>query len=98
MKDYDKNKESLYIQYLDVNNLYGLVMPQKLLVNNFEWIEFTSQFNECFIKNYNLESDQRYFFEVNVQYLEKLHDFHNNLSFLLERMKIYTIKLNMLST
>ena len=23
IKDYDKNKESLYIQYCDVNNLYG---------------------------------------------------------------------------
>ena len=23
LKDYDKNKESLYLQYSDVNNLYG---------------------------------------------------------------------------
>ena len=39
MKDYDKNKEWLYLDYLNVNSLYGLVMPQKLPVNNFEWIE-----------------------------------------------------------
>ena len=29
MKDYDKNKESLYIQYWDVNNLYGWEMSQR---------------------------------------------------------------------
>ena len=46
MKDYVKNKESLYLQYLYGNNLYGLAMSQKLPVNNFEWIKDTSQFNE----------------------------------------------------
>ena len=49
MKDYDKNKEPSYLQYWDVNDLYGLTMPQKLPVNNFEWIKDTSQFNEDFI-------------------------------------------------
>ena len=39
MKDYDKNKESSYLQYLDENNLYGWAMSQKLPVNNFEWIK-----------------------------------------------------------
>ena len=50
MKDYDENKDSLYIQYWDANNLYGWAMSQNLLVNNFEWIEDTSQFNGGFIK------------------------------------------------
>ena len=36
MKDYDKNKESLYLKNWDLNNLYGWAMSQKLPVNNFE--------------------------------------------------------------
>ena len=43
-------------------------MSQKLPVNNFESTEDTSQFNEDFIKSYTEESDERYFFEVDVQY------------------------------
>ena len=42
-------------------------MPQKLLVNNFEFIEDTSQFNEDFIKKYNGESEEGYFLEADVQ-------------------------------
>ena len=48
MNDYDKNEESSYIRYWDVNNLYGWVMSQKLLVNNFESIKVTSQFKIMF--------------------------------------------------
>ena len=50
MKDYDKNKESSYIQYRDANNLYGWAMSQKLPANNFEWIKDTFQFSKDFIK------------------------------------------------
>ena len=84
MKEYDKIKELSYLKYWDVNNLYGWVMLQKLPINNFEGIEYTSQFNDDFIENYNEESDERYFLEINIQYLEKLHEFHNNLPFLQE--------------
>ena len=69
MKFYVKNVKLSYLQYWDLNNLYGWAMLQKCPVDNFEWIEDTSQFNKYFIKNYNEESDERYFFEVNVQYI-----------------------------
>ena len=41
-------------------------MLQKHLVNNFEWIKYTCQFNKDFIKNYNEESNEAYFFKVGV--------------------------------
>ena len=39
MKNYDKNIESSYIEYLDANNLYGWAMSHKLPVNDFKWIK-----------------------------------------------------------
>ena len=41
MNNYDKNKESSYIQYLDANNLYlySWAMSLKLPVNGFKWIK-----------------------------------------------------------
>ena len=50
MKVYDKIKESSYIQYWDVKQLYVWAMSHRLLLNNFEWIRDNSQFNEDFIK------------------------------------------------
>ena len=38
MTNYDKNKESSYLQYLDANNLYGWEMSQKLPVGDFKWV------------------------------------------------------------
>ena len=92
MKYYDKNKESLYLKYLDVNNLYGWAMSQKFPVNKFEWIEDISSFNEDFIKNYNEESDEGYFLKVDGQCPEKLHELHNDLRFLPERMELEKVE------
>ena len=39
-------------------------MSPKLPVNNFEWVKDTSHLNEDFIENYNEESDEGYFLEV----------------------------------
>ena len=74
---------------MGVNNFYGWAISQKFLVNDFEWI---TKVNEDLIKNYNEGSDERYFFEADVEYIEKLHGFHNDLPFLPERMKIEKVE------
>ena len=88
MKNHDKSKESSYIQYLDANNLYGWAMSQKLPINDFKWLEDTSEKNEEFIKNYDENNDKGYILEVDVKYAKKLHDIHSDLPFLPKRMKI----------
>ena len=37
MKNYNKDKEESFLQYLDSNNLYGWAMSQKLPVSGFKW-------------------------------------------------------------
>ena len=64
---------------------------QKLPVNNFEWIEDTSSFNEDFMKSYNEESDEGYFIKIHIQYPEKLLQLHD-LPFLPERMKLENVE------
>ena len=53
MKNYDKNQESSYLEYLDANNLYGWAISQKLSVWGFKWVHVLSKLNEDFIKNYD---------------------------------------------
>ena len=36
MKYYDKSRESTYLKYWDINNLYGWGMSQNLTVNGFK--------------------------------------------------------------
>lgn len=50
-------------------------------------VEETSQFNVIFIKCYKLDSDIRNFYEVHVQYPERLLEIQNYLTFSQERMK-----------
>ena len=64
----------------------------RLPLHGFKWVEGTSQFNEDFIKCYNDYSDEGYFLEVDIQYPENVHNLHNDLTFLPERMKIEKVK------
>ena len=88
MKNYDENKESSFLMYVDANNLYGYAMSKKLPVDGFKWVDDLSIFTEDFIKNYDEESDIGYLFVVNVEYPKNLHMLHSDLPLLPERMKI----------
>ena len=87
LPDYNKNKKSSYLQYLDANNLYGYEMIKKLQLNGFEWSDpktFTSEF----IKNHDDEkSNNGNLLEVDIEYPKQLHKAHENLPFLPERRK-----------
>ena len=63
LKNYNKNIETSYTEYLDANNLYGWAMSQKLPVNDFNRIkkEELSIFNKDFIKNYDENGNIGYF-------------------------------------
>ena len=100
IKNYNNNEESSYIQYLDVNNLYGWAMSKKLPVNRFKWTDTSETsalarkniINEEFIKNYNENDKKGYIFEVDIKYPKKLRDLHSDLPFLPERMEINKCK------
>ena len=89
-KNYDKNKESSFLMYVDANNLYGWTMSKKLPVDEFKWADNLSMFTEDFIKNYDEEGDVGYLLVVDTEYPKKLRmsHSHNDLPFLPEKIKI----------
>ena len=88
MKDYNKDEEESFLEYLDANNVYGRAMSEPLPVDGFDWVEDLSEIDEDFIKNYDKNSHHKvYILEVDVEYAKNLH-LHNDLPLLPERMKI----------
>ena len=67
-------------------------MRQKLPVDGFKWVENTSKFSKDFIENYNEDSNEGYFLEVDIQYHENLHNLHNDSLSLLKRIKIEKVE------
>ena len=88
MKDlYNPDEESIYLQYLDANNLYGWAMVQNLPTHGFLWKkgeDFTTENIDELVKK-----DKRgYLLEVDVDYPKGLHENPNELPFLVEKMEI----------
>ena len=71
MKNYDPEKPSKFIPYLDANNLYGWAMTQPLPVEKFKWMI------EKEINDWNSLS-AGCVLEVDLEYSKEKHDLHND--------------------
>ena len=68
-------------------------MSQKLPVNGFMWYnDHLSDFNEDFIKNYNENSDEGYFLEIDIEHPKQLFGSHKELPFSHERRKFEKVE------
>ena len=87
--EYDKNKPTEYLQYLDANNFYGWAMSQPLPTGEFCWVEFREDRDpKTIVEELVVKKDYGYLLEVDVRYPRNLHDYHNNLPFMCAKMKI----------
>ena len=81
---FNPKSESSYLQYLDANNLCGWAMSQPLPTGGFKWVDVNP--NE--ISELATRTDKGYILEVDVSYPKELHNSHNDLPFMCERMEI----------
>ena len=102
MEEYDKNRETNYLQYLDANNLYGWAMSQPLPTGEFRWINCNNWNSKGFPSNpgrpertpkklidmLSAEKNYGYLLEVDVNYPKELHDLHNDIPFMCSKMKV----------
>ena len=85
---FDPNEDTTYLQYLDANNVYGWAMSQPLPTGGFRWVNV----NHNKISELATRTDKGYILEVDVNYPKELHNPHNDLPFMYERMEANGVK------
>ena len=83
MKCYDSSKESKFIVNLDENNLYGWAMSKYLPYGEFKCLIKRKLIN--FIKENSLRG---YILEVDLEYLDELHQLNNDCPLAPEKLEI----------
>ena len=87
LENYDVDKPTTYISYLDCNNLYGTSMSEFLPVNNFHWLS-QSEIEHLHVEDVADDSPEGYILECDLAYPEYLHDEHSDYPLAAEKMKI----------
>ena len=78
-EEYDPNKPSTYIQYLDANNLYGWAMSKPLPTHNFKWMNSSKvddwEHHPCIL-------------EVDLEYPSELWELHSDYPLAPEHLEL----------
>ena len=92
MQSYDVNKPSKFIVYFDKNNAYSWAMHQYLPCNRFRWLSQKeidkSDVNLIKCNFIEENSSDRSILEVDLEYPDELHDFHNDYPLASEKLEI----------
>ena len=88
---FNSKEDNSYPQYLGANNLCDWVMIQPLPTRGFNWVE-PSEFTPDKIDSYANWDSEGYLLEVDVRYSKELHDLHNDLLLICEKMKINRVE------
>jgi len=84
---YDPNKPSSYILYLDANNLYGWAMSEPLPCGEFVWMT-AEECEQVDWRTLEDDSEYGYFVECDFYYPDSLHDEHNDYPLAPERLVV----------
>ena len=85
MKHYDLTKPSIYISYLDMNNLYGCGMCDYLPCGGFKWLKSVDNFD---VNSISEKSPTGHILEVDLKYPDELHALHNDYPLAPEKLAI----------
>ena len=87
LNHYDPKKPSMFISYLDMNNLYGWSMSEYLPCGRFKWLKNIEKFD---LMSRSDKSPIGYFLKVELEYPEELHELHNDFPLAPEKIAVFS--------
>ena len=85
MNDYDPKKQSTFITYLDMNNLYGWAMSEYLPYGGVKRLKNVDEFD---VRSISEKSSIGYFLKVDLEYPDELHELHNDYPLAPEKLAV----------
>ena len=90
VQSYDNAKPSIYSICFDKNNSYGWLMSQYTPYGGFKWLN-EKEIDKFDVNSIGKNSSIGYILEVDLEYLDELHEMHNDYSLAPENLKLVII-------